>query len=99
MDTAQHLHKASVRIDQRLRVGSKIIVVPTDIDDHSMRCVVRGEKVGGPLDGETVHEEGELAIGHNLVIGDQISIILLGTEKGIAHFGITCPLQFVVYVE
>jgi len=99
MDITQHLHKTQVRIDQRLRVGTKIIVIPTDIDASGVRLNLRGEKVGGPDDGATVHESAELAVGSKIDFGDQIVVYLLGVAADVAQFGVTCPNQFVVYVE
>jgi len=103
MDTAQQLHKASVRIDQRLRIGTKIIIVPTDIDDNQtsggVHLTLRGELVGGPDDGALMHENRELRIGNRIEMGTLIGVVLLKISNGVAHFGVTCPTQFVVFVE
>lgn len=82
--------------DGVIKLGSNIAITVTDADASGVRLMIDGELVGGPDDGLKIREARELAVGHSLPLGNQITIILERAEPGRATLAITVPSHFEV---
>jgi sRNA-binding carbon storage regulator CsrA len=86
-------------IDQRIRIGSDIVVSVTDIDATGVRLVSRGRVLGGPNDGAAFEKVLEMAVGASVNLTPQVALTLVKVRDGAARLDVFAPAHVLVQSE
>lgn len=79
------------RPDEAILIGGHMIVTVTDVDKTGVRLMIEGELIGGPDDGQSIHEARELGVGGEVRLGSLVTLSLANIRGSAARIGVLAP--------
>jgi sRNA-binding carbon storage regulator CsrA len=82
--------------DEAILIGDHMTVTVTDVDKSGVRLMIEGELIGGPDDGQAVHEARELGVGGEVRLGDLVTLSLAHVRGTGARIGVVAPANIAI---
>ena len=83
--------RVSLKVDQAIRIGRDILVMPTDVDPSGVRVRAKGRTAGGANDGEPFDTAHELSVGQSVHLGPHVVVTLESIKGPAARLCVFAP--------
>jgi sRNA-binding carbon storage regulator CsrA len=89
----------SRKVDEWVQVGSDVLLSPTDIDQRTVRIIVKGRMIGGPEDGQTFEAVHEASRGQTFAIGPFVHVAVMEIRPPVVQLGFDAPRNLSVHTK
>src|SRR5262245_9026639 len=89
----------SRKVDEWVQIGSDVLLSATDIDQRTVRVIVKGRMIGGPDDGQSFEQVHEMSRGQSFPIGPFVHVAVMEIRPPVVQFGIDLPRNLPVHTK
>jgi sRNA-binding carbon storage regulator CsrA len=89
----------SRKADEWVQIGSDVLLSPTDVDQRTVRVIVRGRMIGGPDDGQPFEAAHEASRGQTFAIGPFVHVAVMEIRPPVVQFGFDVPRHLPVHTK
>ena len=89
----------SRKVDEWVQIGSDVLLSATDIDQRTVRVIVKGRMIGGPDDGQSFEQVHEMSRGQSFPIGPFVHVTLIEIRGPEVRLGFDVPRHLPVHTK